>query len=100
MVLLLDSTGKYTYVNNKCYELLGYEPAEMVGRPATDFAAAEDIPHVQLALQDAMLNYESVMVQIRVRTKQDDLVPMRGVALRIDDPDDAENFYMAGWVER
>jgi PAS domain S-box-containing protein len=97
MVLLLNGAGEYVYANAQCRRVLGYAPAEVVGRPATDFAATQDISHAELALQDAMLNNESVTVNIRVRTRSGELKPVRGGAARLNDPDTGE-VYLAGWV--
>ena len=97
MVVVLTSTGEYLFASEACRTMLGYEPEEMEGHLATEFAAAEDIPHVQLTLQDAMLNNESVTVNIRVRTKAGELKPAHGAAARVVDPE-TEAVYLVGWV--
>jgi PAS domain S-box-containing protein len=97
MVVALNATGEYLFANDACRTLLGYEPQEVIGHPATAFAAAEDIPHVQVTLQDAMLNNESVTVNIRVRTKAGKLKPVQGAAARVVDPE-TEEVYLVGWV--
>jgi PAS domain S-box-containing protein len=98
MVLLFSIEGKYLYVNEHCRDVLGYEPDEVIGRPVMDFAAAEDIPHVEVTLQDAMLNQESIVVSIRVKTKSGQLRPVRGAAQQIIDPVTVEP-YLMGWVQ-
>ena len=44
-VWLLDSTLLTAYVNRQMAEMLGYEPAEMVGRSVFDFYFPEDVAH-------------------------------------------------------
>jgi PAS domain S-box-containing protein len=97
MVVLLDMAGRYRYVNRACRALLGYGPEEMLGHIATDYAAPDDIPHVRLVLEDAILNGESVTVSIHVRTKAGELRPARGAIRHLSDPETDEG-YLMGWV--
>lgn len=99
MVLLLDAEGRYLYVNGRCRDVLGYTSKEIIGRHALEFAATEDIPHAELTLQDAVLNSESVVVRIHVKTKNGELRPVRGGALRINDPD-TDDLFIGGWVSK
>jgi PAS domain S-box-containing protein len=98
MIVLFSMEGVYLYVNNACREVLGYEPDEVIGRPVLDFAAAEDVPHVELTLQDAVLNQESIVVSIRVKTKSGQQCPVRGAAQQVADPETGE-LYLMGWVQ-
>ncbi|WP_291272525.1 PAS domain S-box protein [Geothrix sp.] len=41
---VLDPDGNTTFVNRRMAEMLGYPPAEMIGRPLTDFEFDDDIP--------------------------------------------------------
>jgi len=41
-VFLVDTAGKLVYVSPACESILGYTPAEMMGRPMLDFLAVED----------------------------------------------------------
>jgi PAS domain S-box-containing protein len=99
MVLLLNGRGEYIYVSQECRALLGYEPAEMLGHGALEFAAPEDVAHVEVTLQDAILNGESVTVSIRVRASSRQLIPVRGGIARLNDPESGDT-YMIGWVSK
>jgi len=44
---VLDAAGFTTFVNRRMAEMLGYEPAEMVGRTMYDFVADEDLAEAQ-----------------------------------------------------
>ena len=50
-VWLLDLTLYTSYVNRQLAEMLGYEPAEMVGRSVLDFYFFEDVEHKKQALE-------------------------------------------------
>jgi two-component system sensor histidine kinase UhpB len=41
-IWVTDADGRTTFVNPRMKELLGYEPAEMIGRPYLDFVAEKD----------------------------------------------------------
>lgn len=41
-VFLVDAAGRLVYVSPACEAILGYTPAEMIGRPMLDFLAVED----------------------------------------------------------
>jgi len=97
MVVAINEAGVYEYVSDQSRNVLGYAPEEMVGRNALDFAAPQDASHAGLALQDAMLTGESVVINIRARAKSGVLVPVRGSVARFEDPI-TEEVFMVGWV--
>ena len=47
----IDAEGRTTYVNQRIADLLGYTPAEMMGRIHTDFMWEEDRPKGDLDLE-------------------------------------------------
>ncbi len=98
LVIFMNMMGVYLYVSSACHDVLGYEPKEVIGHNALEFAAVEDIPHVEIALKDALLNDESVMVNIRVKTKSGELKAARGAAYRVIDHE-TDRTYLMGWVE-
>ena len=69
-VLIADSAGRLRYVGSSTQRVLGYQPAEMLGRSAFEFIHAEDAAEVgrQLAACSA-LDESSVEVVARVRHK-------------------------------
>ena len=42
VVTVCDADLRFTYVSPSATELVGYDPSEMVGRPATDFIHPDD----------------------------------------------------------
>ncbi|MFN7140459.1 MAG: PAS domain S-box protein, partial [Limisphaerales bacterium] len=46
-IWLVDANYTTTYVNSRMAELLGYEPAEMLGKQVSDFVFEEDWPALQ-----------------------------------------------------
>ena len=69
-VLITDSAGRLRYVGSSTYRVLGYQPAEMLGRSAFDFIHAEDAAEVgrQLAACTAA-DESSLEVVARLRHK-------------------------------
>ena len=49
-VWVLDCEGRTTFVNQRAAEMLGYEPAEMLGQPAMQFILGEDLPAHRAAI--------------------------------------------------
>ena len=49
-VWVLDCEGRTTFVNQRAAEMLGYEPAEMLGQPAMQFILGEDLPAHRAAM--------------------------------------------------
>jgi PAS domain S-box-containing protein len=43
MICEVDEEGRYTFVNDRCEELLGHKPEELIGRYSGDFLHAEDL---------------------------------------------------------
>jgi PAS domain S-box-containing protein len=41
VIWILDTEGRYKYLNESCKNFYGYEPEEMIGRPFTDFRLPE-----------------------------------------------------------
>jgi PAS domain S-box-containing protein len=44
MVCAIDPAGKFVYVNDACYQLLGYRPQELLGKYCFDFMPLEERP--------------------------------------------------------
>ncbi len=43
-IMMMDSQFRYTFVNQKLADMLGYTPQEMIGQPVTAFIFEEDLP--------------------------------------------------------
>jgi len=69
-VVIADSAGRLRYVGSSTGRVLGYQPAEMLGRSAFEFVHPEDSPEVgrQLAACTA-IDESSVEVVARLRHK-------------------------------
>ncbi|MEG4320008.1 MULTISPECIES: PAS domain S-box protein [unclassified Microcoleus] len=59
MIWSVDATGRYTFVNPAVKYIYGYEPAEMLGRPFSDFVTPEQ-SQKDLAVFARLLEGESV----------------------------------------
>src|SRR5829696_396677 len=86
LVTLLTPLGKIIYTAPACESLIGYTAAELTGRNFAQYIHPGDIPHALLALQDAMLNEQSVEVAARARHKHGKYMKVRGFAWKVIDP--------------
>jgi PAS domain S-box-containing protein len=43
IICTAEKSGKWTFINQAAKKILGYEPADMVGRPSFDFIFPEDV---------------------------------------------------------
>ncbi len=43
IICTAEKSGKWTFINQAVKEILGYEPAEIIGRPSFDFMSPEDV---------------------------------------------------------
>lgn len=68
-VWILDLSGVTTYVNTRMATMLGYTPAEMIGRNAFDFVWPEDIPAGQEDWQRRRMDPEGRQEEFRYRHK-------------------------------
>jgi PAS domain-containing protein len=60
--------------------ILGYPPADSLGKSWKVFVAPEDHAHASLAGDDALLHGKSIEFGLVTRTKAGERVPMRGQA--------------------
>jgi two-component system cell cycle sensor histidine kinase/response regulator CckA len=67
-VYILDQKGVITYVSAAIESLLGYRPAEVIGRPFADFICKEDLPQVRERF-DAVLSGKIGASEYRVFDK-------------------------------
>lgn len=71
LIGILDAAGNYTYVS-PTVEMLGYQPAELLGRNAFDFMHPEDVP-AAMPVFEALLQQKQVQVPMfRFRAKNGD----------------------------
>lgn len=62
--------GRYRYVSPVCWELLGYEPEELVGRSAYEFIHPDDIDAVKAAHAEVLDGPRLRAVVYRIRDRQ------------------------------
>ena len=66
-IALADKDGFYTYVNPAAKEILGYDPAELVGRHIMELVHPDDAPAVAEAYRRAVQNREPGKAEYRYR---------------------------------
>jgi len=69
-VTILDLDGTIRYKSPSVENMLGYTPAEMVGRPITDYIQKGDIPRLQTAMEKIVQEPETTYpIEIHFRHK-------------------------------
>ena len=72
-------TGEYLYVSPACHEVLGYDPAELIGGNRYDFIHPEDVSTVQQALANVHQQSETFSLIYRIRHQQGHYLWMEAV---------------------
>ncbi|MEG5001064.1 PAS domain S-box protein [Microcoleus sp. B4-D4] len=67
MIWSVDATGRYTFVNPAVKYIYGYEPAEMIGRPFSDFVTPEQAQKdlavfARLVAGESIFQYETTQI--------------------------------------
>jgi PAS domain S-box-containing protein len=95
LVTLIDLDGVFHYVSPSAVTIVGFTPAEAIGRPFIEFVDPAYIDHLALAIQDALLNEQSVAITMRSKVKSGGYRTLRGFARRLIDPDTEEIFLLS-----
>ncbi|MCY3017945.1 MAG: PAS domain S-box protein [Planctomycetota bacterium] len=74
-ILSVDAQFRTTYVNQRMADLLGYPPAEMIGRPMTDFIPPEGLPDHTLQMRSRVQGLAS-QYERRFRRKDGAIVTL------------------------
>jgi PAS domain S-box-containing protein len=72
-IYALDTTGIVTYVSPAVESTYGYKPAEIVGRPFSDFVPAKDIPRLSEALSAVLSGQPPYIEEHEVVAKSGDI---------------------------
>lgn len=76
MICTIDAQGRFVDVSSACLEILGYTPAELCGRPYTDFIDVADLDSAAEALGDVK-GGARLQIQNRYVHKSGQIVPLR-----------------------
>lgn len=88
MVCLHDLNGVYEYVSPSCESLIGYQPAELVGKSLFDFIHDEEIVCVREDMQQPLLNGAAdLTIEYRMRQKSGDYIWVETIAQRLAETD-------------
>ena len=75
IVLELDKRGIVSYSNYQCYDILGYQPTEIIGKSVFNFIYPEDISIIAEKMKEAFRTKELVSVlQYRLVHKNRDII--------------------------
>jgi PAS domain S-box-containing protein len=76
VLAVVDVDGRFRYENDSIRRVLGYDPGDLVGRPAAEYVHPEDADRAATLFDDD----ESVTVEVRVRAIDGTWVPVEVVA--------------------
>jgi two-component system sensor histidine kinase UhpB len=85
LISTLDIEGNYLYVSPSYKEILGYKPAELIGRNSLDFIHPDDKARVIVAWKSALATLRSKTVEFRYRHNNGDWYFFEGVGKWIFD---------------
>jgi len=69
VIVELDSSGKFTFINSRSFNLFGYQPEEMIGINAFNFVHPEDSTKIAKKMNDAIYSREIIETIYRTRHK-------------------------------
>ncbi|XP_065226744.1 aryl hydrocarbon receptor nuclear translocator homolog isoform X3 [Planococcus citri] len=79
--------GKFTFVDQRVLQLLGYSPSELLGKPCFDFFHPEDQPHMKESFEEVLkMKGQAVSVLYRFRAKNREWVCLRTSAFAFLNP--------------
>ncbi|HWQ56526.1 MAG TPA: PAS domain S-box protein [Bryobacteraceae bacterium] len=84
-VWVIDSSGITTFANEQMARMLGYEPAEMVGRPLFDFLFPEDVAAAKRSLEERKRSSEGRRTTVRWRCRDGAELQTEVTSSRIQD---------------
>ena len=82
-VSLMDEEGTFLYLSQPHLAAYGRPLSDLIGHKLEEFVVPEDVPHMLLALQDTLLNEESVTIGLRVVTADGSIRRIRGSARQV-----------------
>ena len=87
IICTAEKSGKWTFINQAAKKILGYEPADMVGRPSFDFIFPEDIKSAREAHESVVGEGKSIREHVNKWISKDggtitlswNIVPLRNI---------------------
>jgi len=62
IILELDLKGMVTYVSPQCYDIMGYQPDELIGKKALNYIHSEDVLKIAETMKNALQTKEMILV--------------------------------------
>lgn len=78
LIVVLDTTGKVTYVSPSCEQISGYSPNEYEGKSSLEFIMKEDISKAQEQLHSILSSKKSEQAEIHLKHKEGHIVLVDG----------------------
>ncbi|WP_455449108.1 PAS domain S-box protein [Natrinema thermotolerans] len=98
LVYTLDEEGRFTYLNDAAKPILGYEPEELIGKPAATVIPAADVERAQDRIRELLRSdVPSQTVEIVLETADDEVIDVEN-HIALLPSDDGEFVGSAGVV--
>lgn len=84
---VIDSSGKLEYANQRFYEMLGYNPSEMIGKHWMSWSYEGDLEKInnEYSIKDRQKHGNVFIYRLRLKKKNGDLLPvMMSVSKNVD----------------
>lgn len=76
VIIEIDSSGIYTFVNSQYFDLFGYTPEEVIGQKAFNFMHPDDASKITEAMKKAVETGEVQTISCRSRHKKGYYIPI------------------------
>ena len=83
----LDLKGNMTYISPQIFDILGYKPEELIGKPVFDYIHPKDVPLISENIKNAILTNKEFSIEFRLIHKDKNYVPisLRGSLITFKD---------------
>ncbi len=78
IILKIDLKGVVTYVSPQCYDIMGYQPSELIGKNCFDYICSEDWPKIAENMKYALKTKDILSVEYRLLHKNGNKILISG----------------------
>ena len=76
IILELDLKGIVTYVSPQCFDIMGYSPEDLMGKPAFNYIYSEDLQKIAKGMKKALISQKIMSLEYRLIHKNGDIIPV------------------------
>ena len=76
IILEIDLKGIVTYVSPQCFDIMGYSPEDLMGKPAFNYIYSEDLQKIAKGMKKALISQKIMSLEYRLIHKNGDIIPV------------------------